>query len=132
MKGVRSTAMILLAFLGVGAVVGSIPMIIWPMQTQWNLLPVNVLQYSPFHSFLLPGIILLVANGILAFWALWCVIARRSQHELWTAFQGCVSLGWLLVECGMIRAIGWPHYLYGVIALGFAMRRSATPQPGSH
>lgn len=137
MKGVRSAAMILLTFLGVGAVVGAVPMILWPLQTQWNLLPVSVLQYSPFHSFLIPGIILLVANGFLAFWVLWCVMTRRSLYGLWTAFQGFVLLGWLVIECWMIRAVGWAHYFYALIAmaliaLGFAIRHSTVPQPTTH
>ena len=129
MKGVRVAVMILLAFLGVGAVVGAIPMILWPFGTQWNLLPVSILQYSPFRSFLIPGIILLVSNGLLAFWVLWLVIARKSSFELWTAFQGCVLLGWLVVECWMIQAVGGAHYFYAAIAialmvLGLAMRVS--------
>jgi hypothetical protein len=49
MKGMRLAVTILLAFLGVGAVVGAVPMILWPFETQWNLLPVSVLDYSPFH-----------------------------------------------------------------------------------
>jgi hypothetical protein len=104
-------------------------MILWPHETQWNLLPVSVLRYSPFHSFLFPGIILLVANGFMAFWVLRLVTARRSSYGLWTAFQGCVLLGWLVAECSMIRAVGGAHYFYAGIAialivLGFAMRNS--------
>jgi hypothetical protein len=129
MKAMRVAVMILLAFLGVGALVGAVPMILWPFETQWNLLPLSVLQYSPFHSFLIPGIILLVSNGLLALWVLWLVIARKSSFELWTALQGCVLLGWLVVECWMIRAVGGAHYFYAAIAialivLGFAMRVS--------
>jgi hypothetical protein len=138
MKGMRVAVMILLAFLGVGAVVGAVPMILWPLETQWNLLLVSVLQYSPFHSFLIPGIILLVSNGLLALWVLWLVIARRSSFELWTALQGCVLLGWLVVECWMIRAVGGAHYFYATIAialivLGLAMRVSPVhPERISH
>ena len=129
MKGTRIAVMILLAFLGVGSVVGAVPMILWPHETQWNLLPVSVLRYSPFHSFLFPGIILLVANGFMAFWVLRLVTARRSSYGFWTAFQGCVLLGWLVVECWMIRAVGGAHYFYAGIAtalivLGLAMRNS--------
>jgi hypothetical protein len=133
MKGVRIAAIVLLAFLGVGTVVGSVPMILWPRQTQWNLLPVSVLQFSPFHSFLIPGIILLLANGFLAFLVLWKVITHKSVYGLWTAFQGCVLLGWLVIECWMIRAVGSAHYFYGaiglaLIVLGFQMWRLTASQ----
>jgi len=56
-------------------------------------------------------------------------MARKSSFELWTALQGCVLLGWLVVECWMIRAVGGAHYFYTAIAialivLGLAMRVS--------
>jgi hypothetical protein len=54
---------------------------------------------------------------------------RLVEYELWTAFRGSVSLGWLAMECWMIRAVGAAHYFYAaiviaLIVLGFAMRVS--------
>ena len=76
----------------------------------------------------IPGIILLGANGLLPLWVLWLVIRRNPRCGLWTAFQGCVLLGWLVVECWMLRMVIWPHYLYGALAValivcGLALRR---------
>ena len=67
MKVARIVAITALVFLGVSAVVGAIPMLVHPSDEPWAM-PQNVLQYSPFHSYLIPGIILLVANGFLSLW----------------------------------------------------------------
>jgi len=136
MKRMRRATLVLLAFLGLGAFVGAIPMILWPMKTQWNLLPVSILEHSPFNSFFYPGVILLVANGVLAFWVMWRVMKQKPLYGLWTVFQGCVLLGWLVTECWMIRAVGWAHYWYAAVALalmvlGFAMAQSKTHQPAA-
>lgn len=117
MKTVRWTGIALLFFLAVSAIIGAIPMLADPHGTPWNM-PQSLLQHSPFPSYLAPGVMLLVANGLLASWALWLALARDPRYGLWTALQGFVLLGWLVVECILIRMVIWPHYLYGAIALG--------------
>jgi hypothetical protein len=116
MSPARVIAMAALAFLGLSSLAGSIPMIADPSGSAMNL-PLSLLRHSPFRSYLIPGIILLVACGLLALWVLWLTMMARSRYGLWTAFQGCVLLGWLVVECLMLRLVIWPHYLYGAVAL---------------
>ncbi len=131
MRLVRVAAIVALGFLGLSAVAGGVPMILDPQGNMMRL-PLSLLRTSPFHSYLIPGIILLGANGLLALWVLWLVILRKPGYGLWTAFQGCVLLGWLVVECWMLRLVIWPHYLYGAVALvlvatGFWLRRDRGP-----
>ena len=129
--------MVLLAFLGIGAVVGAVPMIAGSFLPVGELMPLSLLRFSPFHSYLIPGLILLAANGLLALAVLWLVAWRKPRHGLWTVFQGCVLLGWLVVECWMLRLVMWAHYLYGAVALllivtGLLLwRNAATPQAHS-
>jgi hypothetical protein len=65
------------------------------------------------------------------------VLRRKPRHGLWTVFQGCVLLGYLSVECWLLRVVSWPHYMYGAVALtlmvcGLAMRHEPeTAQPAS-
>jgi len=80
-------------------------------------MPQNLLRHSPFHSYLIPGIILLVANGLLSLWVLWLTLRKQSNYGLWVGAQGCVLFGWLIVEVAMLRVAVWPHYLYGTVAL---------------
>ncbi len=133
MRPFRVAAEVLLAFLSLGEFVGSLPMILDPSGKTMHL-PSSFLQYSPFHSFLIPGLILFAANGILALAVLWMVWKRVPYYGLWTALQGCVLMGWLVVECWMLRAVAWPHYFYGAVAVGLivaglAVRHDLNPRP---
>ncbi len=126
MKLARTAAIILLAFLGITAIGGAVPMILYPSGS--SVMPLILLEHAPFHSFLIPGLVLFTANGLLAMWVLWLVVARKGHYGSWVALQGCVLLGWLIVECWMLRTVVWLHYLYGAAALalimvGFALRR---------
>jgi uncharacterized BrkB/YihY/UPF0761 family membrane protein len=131
MRFFRLLAIILLFLLGTSAVVGAIPLILSPQQQPWQM-PQNLLEHSPFRSFLVPGIILLLANGLLCLYILAITVIRRPGYGWWVAAQGCVLLGWLIVECILIRLVIWPHYFYGVIgvilvAAGLVLRDDARP-----
>ena len=126
MKAARTVAVAMLAFLGVTAIIGATPMLLTPYGEPWHL-PQSFLRYSGFSSFLIPRIILLLANGLLSMWVLARVVMRRGRYGWLTVAQGCVLLGWLTVEVAMLRFAAWPHYFYGavvlvMIATGLVMR----------
>jgi hypothetical protein len=128
MKFARVAAIAMLAFLGISAIAGAVPMIAGSLRGGSSFMPLSLLQYSPFHSYLVPGMILLGANGLLALWILWRVLKRRENSGEWTVVQGCVLLGWLVVECWMLRLVMWLHFAYGAVAVvlivsGFLLRR---------
>ncbi|HVT96234.1 MAG TPA: hypothetical protein VHE33_01925 [Acidobacteriaceae bacterium] len=127
---VRVLAVVALLFLSITALYGGTVLIIHAHGNPWGMMPLNLLRDSPFHSWLVPGIILLTANGVLGLWVLGLVLARCRHDGFWAMFQGCVLLGWLVAECVLLRMVIWPHYLYGVVALvlilaGAAMRHSS-------
>ena len=104
MKLVRSISIWTLGFLGITAIVGAIPLILNPMGDRSHI-PLSLLDHSPFHSFLIPGMILLLANGAMSFVALYQLLRRKNGHGWWVAFQGCVVSGWIVVEVIMFRAV---------------------------
>jgi len=116
MRAVRITAVAALVFLGLSGIVGAIPLLVHPTGEPWAMRQ-SLLRHSPFQSYLIPGIILLVANGLLILWVLWLTLRRHSGYGWRVAAQGCVLMGWLIVEMVMLRLVVWPHYLYGVVAL---------------
>jgi hypothetical protein len=127
MRIVRRFAITLLGFLGIGAVAGAIPLIVDPSGKLMRM-PMSLLDHSPFHSFLIPGMILLLSNGLLSLAIMAMAIRRSSHYGWWVAFQGCVLTGWITVEVIMMRAAVWPHYLYwgiglALIALGLMLTR---------
>jgi hypothetical protein len=115
MRIVRGFVIALLIFLALTALAGSIPMILQPGGNPTSL-PLAVLAHSPFRSYLIPGLLLFIANGVLAILVLAAVVRRTASYAIWTGFQGCVLLVWLLVECWLLRTVIWLHYFYGMIA----------------
>lgn len=116
MKVARFVSLFVLIFLALTSVVGAIPMLTDPHGQPWQMSQ-SFLVHSPFHSYLIPGIVLLVMNGLLSMWVCMLVLWRRRGYGLWIAAQGCVLFGWLAVECIVLRMVIWAHYLYGVVAL---------------
>ena len=92
MRIVRIVSITTLVFLGLSAIAAAIPMLVLPTGEPL-MMQQSLLRYSPFHSYLIPGIILLVANGILSQWVLWLTVRRHSGFGWWVTAQGCVLLG---------------------------------------
>ena len=135
MKQARVVAIVALMFLGLSGVVGAVPLIVNPGGEPWRM-PQSLLQYSPFRSYLVPGIILLVANGLLSLWVLRLAVGKHPGFGWWVIAQGVVLLGWLIVEAVMLRLMVWPHYLYGAVAIalvisGIAIVRAKASQGGT-
>ncbi len=120
-------ALITLGFLGVTAMMGGIPLILDPSGGILHM-PLGLLEHSPFHDFLIPGIILLVGNGLLSFVIFVLALRRVARYGELVAFEGCVITGWITVEVILIRGVGWPHIVYWatglvLIVCGVMLRR---------
>jgi len=131
MRYARGVAIVFLAFLGISSIAGAVPLILDPSGGLLRM-PSSFLQHSPFRSFLIPGIILMVANGLLSLAILVAVIRKVNGYGRWVAFQGCVIFGWITVEVLMIRLVHWAHFVYwgvGIVLFvaGLAIMRSRPP-----
>lgn len=120
-------AILALGILAISSIVGAVPMILDPDGTPWQM-PQSLLDDSPFDSFLIPGIILFIANGVLAIAALIGVMRRDPGYGWWVVLQGVVLAMWLGVEFAMIRAVLSEHFLYAGLAIvligsGILLRR---------
>lgn len=116
MKKARTAAIAALVFLGLSGIVGGVGLIAQANGEPFTL-PQSLLQHSPFHSYLIPGIILFVANGLLSLSVLWLTLRRHPGYGWWVTAQGCVLLGWLIVEIVMLRMAMWAHGFYGLVGL---------------
>jgi len=129
MKSVRTVAIICLALLAVSATWGAALLILDPVGSPMQI-PRSVLQHTPFHSFLIPGILLLVSQGLLAFVILSIAIFCKRDCGWWIGFQGCMLFGWITIEVILLRTVVWLHYVYWalgliLIACGWALWREA-------
>ncbi len=116
MKIVRGISMAALGFLGITSIIGAVPLILDP-SGQLMHMPLSLLEHSPFHTFLIPGNILLLANGVLSQLMLYATARRWPRYAEGVALQGCILTGWIVVEIILLRMAMWAHYVYGAIGL---------------
>jgi hypothetical protein len=116
MRIARTTAIIVLIFVGLSGLVGAIPLMFHAHDEPWWM-PQSLLRHSPFHSFLVPGIILFFAIGLLSCWVSWLAIRKSPGYGWWVALQGCVLLGWITVEVVMLRLVMWAQIFYAAVAM---------------
>ena len=96
----RTASLVLLFFLGITALAGAAPMILDPGSRD-SVYPLELLGQTPFKSFLIPGLILGIFNGILSL-VFAIMVLRKHPLESWFVwFQGGVLLGWLTTEAFM-------------------------------
>ena len=131
MRIVRIVALVAVAFLAITAIWGAALLIGDPMGRPMDI-PVSVLQHSPFHSFLIPGILLLVSSGLLGIAVFVVALLRARGYGWWVGFQGCVLFSWITIEVILLREVVWLHYVYWglaliLIAAGWALRREVRP-----
>ena len=93
----RIFAIALLLFLGFGGIFGAWMLITDPSggKFEWSL---DLLAGTPFNSFLLPGIILMIANGILPLSIAASILQKKKSANWLILFQGMVVLGWLTAQ----------------------------------
>ena len=118
-KRARTTALVLLFFLGLSALPASIVMIVDPSGMKMGL-PLEMLDQTPFRDFLFPGILLGFFNGILSLLFAILVIKKHRLQVWMVLFQGGVLMTWLTVEVimGLYYApLTLPYYLVATLLL---------------
>lgn len=77
-------------------------------------MPIAFLETSPFPSFTLPGLILVIVVGGTQALAAGLLVARRESSLLWSAIAGFGMLIWIFTEVVLIREAAWLQVLYFV------------------
>ena len=114
---VRVIAMCLLVFNGIGALYGGYSLIAYPDGSDIHLDPA-LLAHTPFPDYFVPGIILFIANGVLSIVALISLVLKHKKYYNYVLFQGCILLGWLIIQILLIRKIDMMHYIMGITGTG--------------
>ena len=119
---------ILQLFIGIGAIGGGSALILDPNGSNLGV-PLEMLEHSPFSDFLIPGIVLLLVNGIGSI--VGCVSSfRRNQYAAEMAFAlGTFLVSWIIIQVYWIQGFHWLHTLYlgiGIIEviLGWLLRKA--------
>ena len=111
------------AFIGLGALGGGFMLVRDPSGSGLGV-PLSFLEGSPFPDFLVPGIFLLVVNGVGSLIGAGFSITRRRYAQETAIVLGAILVAWIVIQVILIRSFSWMHVLYfilGVVELGIGL-----------
>jgi hypothetical protein len=101
---------------GIPALLGGLAFVVKPDGALLRM-PIEYLAHTPFETFLVPGLVLMIAVGG-ACTAAGVMLLRRSTYGPMAALMGgAVLLGWIVVQMLMLRTASWLQWTYVAIAL---------------
>lgn len=129
MKTTTRILLIILLFLtSLNALIAGLLFIIEPSGKLMGM-TVDYIQNSPFQSFLIPGIVLLLFNGILNLLAGIAVIQKKSYSAIFCIIQGVILAGWIIIQMSMVNDFNPLHaFMFAIAVLlisgGFIIRKT--------
>lgn len=80
-------------------------------------LPSTFIEGTFFPSYLIPGIFLLVVNGIGSLIGAVYTFTRRKYVQAIAISLGVILVSWIVIQVIIIRSIGWLHVLYFTLGI---------------
>jgi hypothetical protein len=109
-------AYILLFFNGAGALFGGWNLMIHPDGSSLQL-SLDWLKHTPFPDYLIPGIILFIANGLFGVFVFIAILLKLKNYCWLIMAQGAILAGWIVIQMALIRTIDFLHVLFGSIGI---------------
>ncbi|MDB5241022.1 MAG: hypothetical protein JWP57_1647 [Spirosoma sp.] len=130
MKIARSSLLILLGFLGLGAIGGGGVFIISPSGKLIGM-PLSLLDKSPFTDFMIPGIILFIVLGLIPCGLVVALLKRPVSKwadrfnffpDMYWAWTGSIYVAfaliiWIQIQMVFLQAVDWLHTVYMFLAI---------------
>ena len=116
---------VLCLFAGLTAIWGGLELV-WSPDGSLIQLPLSLLEYTPFHDFLVPGLLLAGFVGGINTLAGVLVLRRHPRGDAEAMVSGAVLAAWIVIEVLLIRHVHWLHAVYlvlGLAILGIASAR---------
>ena len=103
-------------FIGVGGVFGGWLLVSDPDGSTLQI-PLDLLQYSPFKDYFIPGLILFLVNGLGSVSA--GIISHRRMPVAGTlgVIMGGFLVAWILIQVAMLRELGLLHVAYLLLGI---------------
>lgn len=105
-----------LLFNGIGAFYGGYSLVHTPDGSGIGL-DIALLRGSGFTNYRIPGIILLVVNGLIDTIVLVALLFRVRRFHLLVVGQGVLLLGWLAIQVILIHTLDQMHFIMGATAI---------------
>ena len=115
MKRVYSFLFFLHAFVGIGAMAGGLAAITNPQNPLG--ISVEVIKYSPFTNYLIPGIILSTVIGLGNLLSALILYFKLKFHAYICSVISWALVIWIVVQCIMMRDIALLHIIFFIIGL---------------
>lgn len=98
--------------------------------------PRSFLEGAPFDSFLIPGILLVISNGVLPTVVAVGALRRRAWARRGHYIVGSAVLAWIAGQVAVIGYVSWmqPFVLgigLAILALAYISDRGSAPEPAS-
>lgn len=120
----RVLILALAVFSALSSIAGGMELVIWHRGDHF-LPPLDVLRFTPFHNYFVPGLILTLIVGGAQLLCVMAVYERRKSAPLACVLAGGTLSGWIGAEAAMIRTFHPLHGLYlfvGLTLLGLGIR----------
>jgi hypothetical protein len=119
---------VLQVFIGLGAVAGGMALILQPSGASLGI-PLSLLEKSPFSTYLIPGIVLFVVNGLGNLAGAVATFTRRRYAGEAALALGVFLVAWIIIQVYWIAAFHWLHAFYFIlgsleIGLGWSSRKA--------
>lgn len=108
----------LILFQGISGVAGGIALVLDPSGASIQI-PLDWLQGSPFDTYLIPGLILLIVLGIYPLVLFYALIRKQSWAWQGSVFLGIALIIWILIEILIIGYQPKPplQLIYGIVGI---------------
>lgn len=125
-------ALALLLINGATATYGGISLMAYPDGSGLGL-PLYLLGSTLFSSYFIPGLLLLLTNGLPSLYIGWLLISSKSNSYWLIKVQGLLLVSYIGIQVIMIDVVLPLHFICGgagllMIILGYLCERPAYPQ----
>jgi hypothetical protein len=111
---IKTSCIVLLILTAINATVAGVLFIIDPSGSKMGL-TLDYIADSPFRSYLIPGIILLIINGLFNFITALLMIKNKSYSNILVILQGILLMGWIVIQVDMVKDISPLHIIMFII-----------------
>jgi len=120
MKALKIIAASMVLFNTLSALFGGSNLIQHPDGSSLSL-STDWLKHTPFSGYLVPGIVLLVVNGLFGIVVLSAMFTGSKRYPALVLAQGVLLSGWIVVQVMLIRTVIGLHWLMLGVGVGLTI-----------